>query len=51
MSLLTGRISKNDYIQAGIFFFFLSKNRPKKFESLSKLNVDLSEKIGEVVTK
>ena len=44
------------YSQTGIYFIFLEnvqikKQKKKKLESLSIPNLDLSEKIGKVVTK
>ena len=44
------------YSQTGIYFIFLEnvqikKKKKKKLESLSIPNLDLSEKIGKVVTK
>ena len=44
------------YSQTGIYFIFLEnvqikKKKTKKLESLSIPNLDLSEKIGKVVTK
>ena len=50
MSLLTDPVVKNSHIEAGISFMFL-KNVQNKLERLSIPSFDLSEKIGNAVSK
>ena len=51
MSLLTALIDKNSHILAEIYFIFLKKAAWTKLERLSIPNLDLNEKIGQVVIK
>ena len=50
MSLLTDPVVKNSHIEAGISFMFL-KNVQNKLERLSIPSFNLSEKIGNAVSK
>ena len=50
LSLLTDPVVKNSHIEAGISFMFL-KNVQNKLERLSIPSFDLSEKIGNAVSK